>query len=54
MCEEGAVSQINIFQSPIAMEIAMVYGKGPKTEVTASLTIKDFVEVMESSEPGKT
>ena len=35
------------------MEIATVYGKGPNTEVTASLTIKDFVEVMESSEPGK-
>jgi len=35
------------------MAIATVYGKGPKTEVTASLTIKDFVEVTESSEPGK-
>jgi len=35
------------------MENATVYGKGPKTEVTASLTIKDFVDVMESSEPGK-
>ena len=35
------------------MEIATVYGKGPNTEVTASLTIKDFVKVMESSEPGK-
>ena len=35
------------------MEVATVYGKGPKTEVTASLTIKDFVEVMKSSEPGK-
>ena len=35
------------------MEIATVFGKGPKTEVTASLTIKDFIDVMESSEPGK-
>ena len=35
------------------MEIATVYVKGPKTEVTASLTIKNFVEVMESSKPGK-
>ena len=35
------------------MKVATVFGKGPKTEVTASLTIKDFVEVTESSEPGK-
>jgi len=35
------------------MEIATVFGKGPKTEVTASLAIKDFIDVMESSKPGK-
>jgi len=35
------------------MAIATVYGKGPKTEVTASLTMKDYLEVMETSEPGK-
>ena len=36
-----------------AMENVTMFGKGPKTEVTASLVIKDFVEVMKSTEPGK-
>ena len=35
------------------MKHATVFGKGPKTEETASLTIQDFVEVMESTKPGK-
>jgi len=35
------------------MENATVFGLGPKTEVTASLTIKEFVKVIESTEPGK-
>ena len=35
------------------METIMVFGKGPKTEVAATLIIKDFVEVMEASKPGE-
>ena len=30
-----------------------MFGMGPKTEVTASLTIKDFPRVMEASKPGQ-
>jgi len=35
------------------MENSAVFGMGPNTEVTASLTIKDIVKVIESSEPGQ-
>ena len=34
------------------MENVTVFGKGPKTEVTASLVIKDFMEVIETTKPG--
>ena len=30
-----------------------VYAKGPKAKVTAELVIKDFLEVMRTSLPGK-
>ena len=33
--------------------VQVLYGMGPKTEVTDSLAIKDFVDVMESSKPRK-
>ena len=37
-----------ITRGNVAMAIVTVFGKGPKSEETATL-IKDFVEVMESS-----
>jgi len=35
------------------METVTVFAKGPKTEVAATLIIKDFVEVVKASEPGE-